>query len=316
MLVPVYNAGKYIGRCLDSILSQTFADIEIIVLDDGSTDDSLTITRGFADSRIVVESQPHGGIASARNRLIDLAGGEYIYFVDADDRIEPDTVRELLEISVRNNLDIAICGHAGQLKSNFAGSGNEDITTLTSWQAVERFLTSMEIPSAMWTKMVRTSVIRTLEFDPDIHYGEDTLMTWRLINRAERIAITNVRSYHYSDVSTSITNSPFSDATYSLGKVWKIIVEDTGRHRPDLISYARQKQIYCNFWLLYTALRSNCPRDERVRALQSGLKADRAQWKRVLTMIKRRIFAFLAVYAYNPLRILLAPIRSEMPTLR
>lgn len=310
VLVPLYNAEKYLAVCIDSILAQKFADIEIIVLDDGSTDGSLRTAKRYTDSRIIIASQPHGGIASARNRLLGMANGEYIYFVDADDNIEPDAIERLLNYAETYRLDLAICGRAGQ------GTDTTGVRVLNREQAVERFLTSMDIPSAMWTKLIRASAISSLTFDPRVNYGEDGLMTWRLLNNACRIGLTNYRPYHYSDTPASITNSPLADATYSLRHVWDTIVADTAAACPALLTAARQKQYYCYGWLLYTALRSGTPRDSRVNALQARLRANRRLLPTSISSPRLRRLIRLATTAYTPSRHLLAPLRSKMPPLR
>lgn len=310
VLVPLYNAEKYLAVCIDSILAQKFADIEIIVLDDGSTDGSLRTAKRYTDSRIIIASQPHGGIASARNRLLGMANGEYIYFVDADDNIEPDAIERLLNYAETYRLDLAICGRAGQ------GTDMTGIRVLNREQAVERFLTGTDIPSAMWTKLVRASLIRALEFDPRVDYGEDVMMTWRLLNKARRIGITDCRTYHYSDNPESITNSPFTDATYSLRLVWDTIVADTAVAGPALLTAARQKQYYCFSWLLYTALRSGTPLDHRVKTLLTHLRTNRRLLPASISSTRLRLLIRLATAAYTPLRHFLTPLRSSMPPLR
>ncbi|MDE7033152.1 MAG: glycosyltransferase family 2 protein [Muribaculaceae bacterium] len=310
VLVPVYNVEKYLKRCIDSILTQTFADIEIIILDDGSDDNSLQIAESYSDRRISIDLQPHGGIASARNRLLSLAAGEYIYFVDADDWVEPNAIECLLEYAESYSLDITFCGRVGQTTTD------KDIEIMNREHAVARFLSTMELSSAMWTKMVRSSVIKQLEFDSRVLYGEDGLMTWRLINKARRIGLTNCRPYHYSDNPASITNSSFSDATYSLRLVWDTIVAETAAARPTLLAAARQKQLYCYCWLLYTALRSGTPRDRRIQTIQDHLRTNRSLWGASIASPRLRFLTRLSTYFYTPLRYLLAPIRSQMPPLR
>lgn len=316
VLVPVFNAAPFLRRCVDSILSQNYINFELIILDDGSTDNSLDVARQYPDSRIRVYSQPHSGIAETRNRLLRLASGHYIYYVDADDWIEPDALKTLHGYAQLHDLDILICGHVEQTFPSTLNFSESDIIAINRTQAVERFLTSMDIPSAMWSKLIKTATIRPLAFDPCVHYGEDTLMTWCLINNARRIGLTNYRPYHYTDNARSITNSPFSDGTYSLRYAWDTIVSQTSISWPSLTIAARRKQLFCYFWLLYTALRSNIGADIRINSLRTSLKAERPLWNATLTSAKQRIFAWWAVYAYTPFRLILAPVRHKMPPLR
>lgn len=316
VLVPVFNAAPFLRRCVDSILSQNYINFELIILDDGSTDNSLDVARQYPDSRIRVYSQPHSGIAETRNRLLRLASGHYIYYVDADDWIEPDALKTLHGYAQLHDLDILICGHVEQTFPSTLNFSESDIIAINRTQAVERFLTSMDIPSAMWSKLIKTATIRPLAFDPCVHYGEDTLMTWCLINNARRIGLTNYRPYHYTDNAKSITNSPFSDLTYSLKRVWDIIVEETGVQWPTLKTFARQKQIYSYSWLIYTALRTGTPFDNRIKILLIKLKADRTLWSTAITSPRQLLFTHLATASYTLVRYILAPIRSKMPALR
>ena len=112
VVIPVYNVEKYLGECLDSVLRQTFKDLEIICVDDGSTDSSPKILADYAakDSRIKIITQPNGGLSAARNAGMDAASGKYIYFLDSDDYITDDAMERCVEICERDNLDQLVFG--------------------------------------------------------------------------------------------------------------------------------------------------------------------------------------------------------------
>lgn len=112
VIIPVYNVEKYLGECLDSVLRQTLKDIEIICVDDGSTDGSPKMLAEYAakDSRIRIITQPNGGLSAARNAGMDAANGKYIYFLDSDDWIVPDALEQSVEICERDNLDQLVFG--------------------------------------------------------------------------------------------------------------------------------------------------------------------------------------------------------------
>ena len=112
VIVPVYNVEKYLRKCIESILNQTFREFELILVDDGSTDSSGKICDEYAlkDSRIKVIHKENGGASSARNAGLDVAKGEYIGFVDSDDWIEMDMYGELYRLIKENNTDISVCG--------------------------------------------------------------------------------------------------------------------------------------------------------------------------------------------------------------
>ncbi len=110
VIVPVYNTQKYLSECLDSLINQTFQDIEIICINDGSTDESLNVLNELSekDNRIKIVSQKNSGLSTSRNRGIELSNGEYIYFIDSDDYIELNTLKELYDISIEHSCDLVI----------------------------------------------------------------------------------------------------------------------------------------------------------------------------------------------------------------
>ena len=112
VIIPIYNCEKYLNECISSVLGQTYKDFELILVDDGSTDNSLNICYEFAkkDSRIIVIHQENGGVSSARNKGLKNAKGEFITFVDSDDYVENDWLKMLLTAILANNADVSICG--------------------------------------------------------------------------------------------------------------------------------------------------------------------------------------------------------------
>ena len=112
VIIPVYNTELYLRRCLESVINQTYTNLQIIIIDDGSTDNSLKICTEYAqnDNRLIVYSQNNSGVSAARNKGLDMATGDYIAFVDSDDFIENDMFAKLLNTMVNNEADIIVCG--------------------------------------------------------------------------------------------------------------------------------------------------------------------------------------------------------------
>ena len=111
IVIPVYNIGKYLGTCLDSLINQTFEDFEAICVNDGSKDDSLKILEEYSkkDSRIKIITQENGGSGSARNNGLSLAQGKYVQFLDGDDYFEPEMLEKLFNLAEKHQEDIAVC---------------------------------------------------------------------------------------------------------------------------------------------------------------------------------------------------------------
>lgn len=133
IIVPIYNADKYLAECLDSILNQTFTDYELILVNDGSTDNSINICRNYQmkDSRIIVVDKENGGVSSARNLGLTKAQGEYIGFVDSDDYIDESMYSKLYNAATQNQADIVICKRVIPNKQQNYGHGYPKNTVFT-----------------------------------------------------------------------------------------------------------------------------------------------------------------------------------------
>ena len=126
IIVPVFNTEKYISRCIDSILTQTFTNFECILIDDGSTDKSWNICKHYSqsDKRVVLVHQENSGVSATRNKGIEMARGKYVCFVDSDDYIDKNMYEELVSAINRSNTDVVCCGYIENEK--IRALGNED----------------------------------------------------------------------------------------------------------------------------------------------------------------------------------------------
>ena len=176
IIVPVYNCEQYVGECIKSILCQTYSKIEVIIVDDGSTDDSMKICREYekADLRIKVFTQKNKGVSSARNIGIQMATGKYLSFVDADDYVEEDFIKCLIDIMPE--CGIGICGYKrreeDELKYEYIVSEEMDVAALYRY-----IFAKNDILSGCWNKLFLRQVIvnNNLYFDRRLAVGEDML---------------------------------------------------------------------------------------------------------------------------------------------
>lgn len=207
VVVPVWDVAHLLPRCLDSLLAQTYRPLEILVVDDGSRDGSLEVMREYEAQHpeIRVISQEHRGLGPARNAALSIAGGEYVFFVDADDWVEPDYVADLVGIAVSTGADVVVCGfwfHKWGLKAPFPFLPHAPL--LTGRQAAERSLVLTRMPAFAWNKVYRRSLFHADEPFPSIFY-EDLATTTRVLARAGTVAITRRAYYHYCLRKESIT---------------------------------------------------------------------------------------------------------------
>lgn len=222
VIIPAYNIRDYIGKCLDSVLAQTLTDFEIIVIDDGSTDGTAEILDAYAekDLRILVIHKENGGVSKARNIGIALAQGEYIFFFDGDDFMEPETMEELYQEAVKKQADTVIYGYyryennkiketclPGFAKDWYEGDAViEEVMPrfiglscdrIQDWLNHKEGALRVENP-ALWRTMTSAKVIREnhLQFREELSVGEDTLFISEYLTHAKRVAVKQ-KCYYY-----------------------------------------------------------------------------------------------------------------------
>lgn len=212
IIIPAYNSESTIQRCVDSIRNQTYRNLEIIVVNDGSTDSTSEVVKGIsrADNRVNLISIPNGGVSHARNVGIDSATGDYIAFVDSDDTVDSDMYRSLLDLIHEYNVQIAHCSYKncdekGTVLSKVGGTGK--VIVQGSEQAVECLLTGKYFTGGAWNKLYSDKIIGTTRFDERIKNNEDVLFNYEVFSKAEKSVFTDITFYNYYAVSSSATHS-------------------------------------------------------------------------------------------------------------
>lgn len=200
IIVPVYNNEIYLHKCIDSILNQTYKNIEVILINDGSTDNSGSICNEYAlkDNRIKIINQTNKGVSSARNRGLLIAEGEYIGFVDSDDYIQEDMFEYLLNLSEDNSTDISVCNYC-LFDSNKTYNKNllkKDFLKVSANQALEMLFTSLAFSCC--NKLFKRELFKNELFLTDISMGEDLYITFRMFCKSTDIIIGNEIKYYYN----------------------------------------------------------------------------------------------------------------------
>ncbi len=201
VIIPAYNAQAYIADTLASVLSQTYPHIEVIVVNDGSSDDTLRVCRTFAeqDERIVLIDQENGGVSSARNAALDIVKGKYITFVDADDRIAPDMVRTLVNALAENNADMAQCDyhmtdgiHLDEIQQAAGG-----FRLFSDESICYEMLTLGCVNTYLCTKLYTRASIGETRFDTQLITGEDFEFSYRVLRGCRSAVVTDYIGYYY-----------------------------------------------------------------------------------------------------------------------
>ena len=209
VIVPVYKVEPYIRRCLDSIIGQTYQNLEILVVDDGSPDQCGAICDEYSrkDSRIRVIHQKNGGLASARNTGLREATGYYIGWVDSDDWIEKDMFEILVRRAEQYSADIVVCGYWEQYSKKKIKKGSDSLLLLNKEIAMELLLQNEQIKYHVWDKLWRKELFIDIYF-PEGHNFEDAAVTYKLFEKAERIVCIPDIEYNYLQREDSIMRDP------------------------------------------------------------------------------------------------------------
>lgn len=204
IIVPVYNAKEYLPRCIDSILNQTYNNIELILIDDGSNDGSEIICDTYAqqDRRIRVVHQKNSGQATARNVGLSITTGKYIGFVDSDDAILPTMYQALMRALVGAKADIACCSYKKTLFENFTAIENveqppEELKIVDVDNIPSEICKGKDLKTYVWDKLFKKSLFDCIQF-PDGKIFEDTTVVCDVLCKASRIVITNQILYMYT----------------------------------------------------------------------------------------------------------------------
>lgn len=209
VIVPIYNVEKYLDKCIESIVKQSYTNLEIILINDGSTDNCLKKCEEWnkKDERIIVINKENGGLSSARNAGLDVCKGNYIVFVDSDDYINPEMIKELYNSLVKYGSDILICNYyindekniyPNKIKfKNFTISGNDKYKYLYNKYQVMTIIA--------WNKIYKREIFENLRY-PNGKIHEDEYIIFDLLERAKKISYINEPLYYYLQRYGSITN--------------------------------------------------------------------------------------------------------------
>lgn len=215
IIVPVYNSEKFLAKCIESLINQTYRNIEIILVNDGSQDSSLYICHQYAqnDKRIKVIDKSNGGVSSARNMGIDVAAGELIAFVDSDDFIDKDMYKLMKEKLIENKVDSVVCGYYEQysLTKIYKKPRISDGIYLTE-QLINNIIDDGTLTGfllgSVWMMLYKTNIIRLnkISFDEGIHDNEDGLFNLKyILNSKNILSIQSNPLYYYRDNPKAIT---------------------------------------------------------------------------------------------------------------
>lgn len=255
IIIPIYNAEKYIDRCISSVVNQSFQNIEIILINDGSTDNSLVICKEWErkDIRIKVLTQKNLGVSSARNLGIAYAHGEYVMFVDSDDYMLPDMCKTMLNVLHSKQADCVICGIQEPGGGLWCPQKNIDYSTLEDFKKDFVYQLNTELLSPCWNKIFKRQLITRL-FNEEISFGEDLIFNLEYLNNCHKLSfITTPLVFHEKQVVGSLVTKTGLQRLMDIEKIHQSIMWFVGKENTsqDLHKkYIRDLTVYSRFMFL------------------------------------------------------------------
>lgn len=243
VIIPVYNVEAYLPKCIDSVLAQTYENLEIILVEDGTKDSSGIICDQYAgkDSRIRVIHKENGGLSSARNAGMEIARGEYFGFVDSDDWIEPETYECLMALAQKYDADL-VCGGRydvdGATGERTVGLCPKAEECISSMEMLGRVFTWDHCDSAAVDKLYKRHMFDEIRY-PLGMYSEDIAIFYKLMEKANRVALCPKPLYNYLHRANSITTSKLSEKTFHYPNHTEVIYPYICQHHPEIRPQAR-----------------------------------------------------------------------------
>ncbi|SEL73257.1 Glycosyl transferases group 1 [Butyrivibrio sp. ob235] len=240
IIVPVYNVEKYLDRCVDSIEKQIYRNLEVILVDDGSTDSSGDICDKYAklDPRIKVIHQENQGLSAARNSGLEIAKGELVFFLDSDDYIEPETIESMAQKMVKDHADIVACG------IKLTGDKNEIFTSSecgmwSGHEAVIQMMRTNNVCSVAWNKLYKRNLFNSIRFPAGMLH-EDEATTYKLLYKAKLVSYTPETFYCYFQRSNGIMGEKISERSrHFIKAIQERIAFFDEQDEKDLVQHSR-----------------------------------------------------------------------------
>ena len=303
VIVPVYNVEKYLERCVKSIAAQTYKDLEILLIDDGSTDKSGEMCDDFqqTDSRIKAFHKQNGGLSDARNYGIEHSAGEFISFVDSDDYIDEKMLETLHRLITENDADLAVCSAMDVFEGKEVTQVKEiKEFNLNKVESYKYMLRGDGIPSAC-NKLYKRQTVGDVRFPVGKLY-EDGFFTPQILKKVEKTAVTSKPMYYYFRRADSITTKPFREGDLDVIEAYDKCVKQVKELCPEALPYAefRYRNAYFNV-LDKMLMRDDCKEIPEYKQVVKYLKKHTAQIVKDPGFRKMRKIAAVALKFSVPL---------------
>lgn len=282
ILSPCYNVGQFLPNYFDTVLRQTYANLQVVLIDDGSKDNTRAVMQEYADkdSRVEVYHQENQGVSATRNNLLDKVKGDYVLFVDSDDWIELDMVENLVGVALEYSSKFVMCDRV--TNDNKPKDDALEIKILSQEQAVHDFLRHEYFIGSLCNKLLSSRLFHNERFHCGISYGEDALFCWRVLQKVDKVVVTDRQLYHYRMNDGSISHETFGPKKFSGQLTWQIVSDESEKHWPNYSYLANAQLAIQNIDLLHYASKEDYHFDNMISSLQENTR------KYFLDLIKAR----------------------------
>ena len=307
VIVPVYNAEASLRKCLSSICGQTHGDLEILLIDDGSTDSSLSICREYADKdpRVQVFHKDNGGVSSARNLGLKHISGEFVSFVDADDWLEPDMIERMADCP--GSADMVICEayyhmRDGSVQMRLTGPKEGPVD---HYRVLEEYFLRGNFGRGLWNKLFRYTLIEGFSFDEKLKYYEDSLFVTRALLKAESVYYCPMPLYNYrytDEFSASIPYDSYKTSVEANKKICRAVrayvEEQCGRSSLNRgLDWILEAVMYNQTFMVINTCR---------RAYLCRKRKEAAGYRRQAAELCKRVAAFRSISFIKKMKLVLA----------
>lgn len=275
VIIPVYNMEKYLCRCMESVLKQTYSNLEIFLIDDGSKDQSAKMCDDYAlkDERIKVIHQENGGLSNARNTGLKLATGEYITFLDSDDYVNEKYIEYLYQLLEQYNGDISICGMKRfEEECCEEDTENDDLKKVYgNIEALEILCYQKGIANSAWGKMYKRSLFEDIRYPEGMLY-EDLAVIYKLLYKAEKVVQGNKKYYYYMQRRDSIMHQNFSKRSMDRIKVSSELLDYVRVNCPEILDAANARFFISNIQVLREIPHKDGEYQEELNYIKKNIK--------------------------------------------
>lgn len=281
VIIPVYNVGIYVEECIRSVLDQSYTNLEIILVDDGSTDNSGEICEKYKfDERVAVYHKENGGLSSARNYGIERAAGEYLSFIDSDDKIDKYFIEKLYNAlkAQKDNCKISMCRFTRE-KNDFMAS-EEKIKVVSSEETLKNILYQKDdslYSVAAWNKLYHHSVFDNIRY-PDGRLNEDMFVICEILSKTENVSVIDYKGYYYRINNESITQKKFAPKNMDVIAACSHISSqiDKNYNSPEMKAAAVNLRFRRSYQMLYKIWLSGEAHDEYEKELFSFIRENKS----------------------------------------